>query len=249
MAQWTQAWITGASSGIGRELALQLARSGVTVAVSARSREALASLAASHANIHAYPLDVTDDAAVIQTVQAIERAHGPIDLAVLNAGIWQPVKVQELQVQPFAEAMAVNYLGVVRGLAAIVPGMIARGSGQIALVSSVAGYRGLPRGGAYVASKAALIGLAECLYPELREKGVALSLVNPGFVKTPMTDRNDFPMPFIIGVEDAAARIIRGLKAKRFEIAFPLRLVMLLKLGRVLPYRLYFWLIRRMYGR
>ena len=243
-ANWQVAWVTGASSGIGREVALQLAARGAKVAISARSTDKLAEIARGNSACHVYPLDVTDQAATSATVAAIERDLGAIDLAVLNAGTWEPAKVKDLKPEAVAHAMAVNYQGVVNGIAALLPSMIARQSGHLGLVASVAGYRGLPRAGGYGPTKAALINLAETLAGELPAQGVSVSLINPGFVATPMTAGNTFPMPFMVQADDAARRIVRGLERGRFEIAFPWQLVALLKLARVLPYPLYFWIVR-----
>jgi NAD(P)-dependent dehydrogenase (short-subunit alcohol dehydrogenase family) len=242
---WKVAWITGASSGIGRELALLLAHRGVNVAVTARSAGKLDALAAGQPGILAFPADVTDDAAMRAIVPRIVATMGAIDLAVLNAGTWEPVAASALDPAVFARTMDVNYLGVVRSLAAVLPVMQERRAGRIAIVSSVAGYRGLPKAGAYGPSKAALISLAESLAPELGQAGIGLSLVNPGFVATPLTAKNDFPMPFMIAPEDAARRIVRGLERGRFEIAFPWQLVTILKLARILPYPLFLALVRR----
>ncbi len=158
---WRIAWITGATSGIGRGLALTLARNGVVVAGSARTAENLAELAALSPNIRAYPVDVTDAAAMAETVASIERDLGPIDLAVLNAGIWQPMGVSDYDLTAATRANAVNYLGVINGLAPIMPLMCARGSGQIAFLGSVAGYRGSGKPLPTARTKAALINLAE----------------------------------------------------------------------------------------
>ncbi len=242
---WKVAWITGASSGIGRELALLLARSGVRVAATARSAEKLAELGALQSGVLAFPADVTDRTALAAAVARIERELGPIDLAILNAGTWEPVTLDTFEPAIFERTMNVNFLGVVGSLAPVLPGMRARRAGQVAIVASVAGYRGLPKAGAYGSSKAALISLAESLKPELERAGIGLSVVNPGFVATALTARNDFPMPFMIKPEDAARRIIRGLVRGRFEIAFPWQLVAILKLARLLPTSLFFALIRR----
>jgi NAD(P)-dependent dehydrogenase (short-subunit alcohol dehydrogenase family) len=242
--QWRVVWITGASSGIGREVALQLARAGVRVAVSARSKDALTALAAEQSGIAPFPLDVTDQAAVAATVQSIEAAMGPIDLAILNAGIWQPMGARDFNAQIAADSMSVNYFGITNSIDALMPLMIARRAGHLAFVSSVAGYRGLPKAAAYSPSKAAVISLAETLKPDLAARGVTVSIINPGFVDTPMTQVNTFPMPFMIKPDDAARRIIAGLRAGKFEIAFPGQLVSILKLARILPYRLYFWYVR-----
>ncbi len=245
-ARWKTAWITGASSGIGRELALLLAKRGVRVAVSARRADKLAELTALDEKITAYPVDVTDRAAMAETARRIGEALGPIDLAIFNAGVWHPMGSAEFNAEKNAESMAINYTGVVNGLAALMPDMVARGAGQIALISSVAGYRGFPRAAAYAPSKAAVTSLAEVLHPDLKPKGVHLSVVNPGFVETPMTSGNAFAMPWIIPPDDAARRIVRGLERRKFEIAFPWQLVLLLKFFRIMPYPVYFW-AQRMY--
>lgn len=238
---WKLVWITGASTGIGREVALQLASLGVTVAVSARSADKLASLGA---KIKPYPLDVTDRAAVLQTIEAIERDLGPIDLAILGAGSYSPVEVDKIDPSLFASIMDVNYTGVVNCLAGLLKPMLPRRAGHIAWIASVAGYRGLPKAAAYGPSKAALINLAESLKPELEGHGITISVVNPGFVETPMTAQNDFPMPFMMQPQEAARLTIMGLAKKRFEIAYPARFVAILKIARVLPYWLFFRIIR-----
>ena len=239
---WKVAWVTGASTGIGRAVALQLAGQGVMVAASARSAEKLADLGA---HVRAYPLDVTDEAAVRETVLRIERELGPIDLAVLGAGTYKPLAVDDFDSGNFIASMTTNYSGVVHGLAALVPVMLERGRGQLSWIASVAGYRGLPKAAAYGPTKAALINLAESLKPDLDARGVTVSVINPGFVSTPLTAQNDFPMPFLMTPEDAARRTIAGLAARKFEIAFPRRFAAILKLGRILPYAWYFALIRR----
>jgi short-subunit dehydrogenase len=241
---WKTVWLTGASTGIGRDVALQLARAGVKVAASARSAEALAKLSAEHVGISAFPLDVTDAAATKDVAAQVTATLGPIDLAIFNAGVWHPMSAAEYSSEKARDSMAVNYFGVTHCLAAVMPGMITRGSGHLAFVSSVAGYRGLPNSSGYSPSKAAVISLAECLKPDLARHGVKLTVINPGFVDTPMTSVNKFPMPFIIKSEDAARRIIAGLKTGRFEVAFPWQLVAMLKFARIVPYPLYFWLTR-----
>lgn len=242
-------WITGASQGIGRALALELAGRGARVAISARGAEALTDLARLHAGLHPEPLEVTDARAMADAVARIERNKGPLDLAVLNAGIYQPVPGGLAAPEVFAEHMAVNYQGVVNGLCAVLPRMCERRSGQIAVVASVAGYRGLPQAAAYGPTKAALINLAETLRLELRGSGVDLRLVNPGFVATRLTAQNRFVMPSILTPEDAARRILAGLAGSRFEIAFPLGFVTWMRLLRLLPYRLYFPLMARLTAR
>lgn len=239
------AWITGASSGIGRALALQLARDGWRVAVSARNAEALTALAAETTGIVAVPLDVTDEGAVARAVATIEAAHGPIALAVLNAGTHERMTAEDFSVATLRRLIDLNFMGVANALAALLPRMRARGTGHLAVVASLAGYRGLPTGGAYCASKAALIALCEALRPDCDRLGITLQVVNPGFVATPLTARNTFPMPFLMPVERATRAFARGLRGRRFEIVFPWRFAMLMKLARALPYRLYFALVKR----
>jgi short-subunit dehydrogenase len=241
---WQTAWITGASTGIGRELAIALAARGTKVAASARSAEGLAALAAEQSGITPFPIDVTDGSAVSKAAMAIRGALGPIDLAIFNAGVWQPMGARNFDAGKCRTSMDVNYQGVCNGLEGVLADMIARRSGQVALVSSVAGYRGLPKAASYAPSKAALISLAETLAPDLARHGVKLSIVNPGFVRTPMTAINDFPMPFIMEPADAALRILRGLEKGRFEIAFPWQLVLPLKAFRLMPNRLFLWYVR-----
>ena len=238
-AAWKTAWVTGASTGIGRELALKLAAGGTQVAVSARSAEKLAELARSHANIFAFPLDVTARDDVAAAHRRIVESIGPIDLAILNAGVWHPMNAAKYDAERATQSMNVNYIGIANALESLIPAMIAAGKGQLALVASVAGYRGLPKASAYAPSKAAVISLAEVLRLELQPHGIVVSLVNPGFVETSMTAVNEFPMPYIIKAEDAANRILKGLARGSFEIAFPWPLVTMLKLLRLMPNGLY----------
>jgi NAD(P)-dependent dehydrogenase (short-subunit alcohol dehydrogenase family) len=240
------AWITGASSGIGRELALLLARDGAKVAASARRREELDKLAAEMpGRIAAYPVDVVDADALVRVCAEIELANGPLDLAVFNAGTHEPVDVASFSPGPFQRLMAINYMGAVNGIAAVLPRFLERRAGHIAVVSSVAGYRGLPQAAAYGPTKAALINLCEALKPDLDPYGVRISVINPGFVRTPLTDLNPFPMPFLMEADAAADRIVKGLARGAFEITFPRRFTWLVKLARILPYALYFPLIRK----
>lgn len=239
---WKTVWVTGASTGIGREIALQLAAAGIKVAASARSAEKLATLGA---DILAIPLDVTDANACRAAVAEIEDRLGPIDLAVLGAGTYAPVAMDDLDPGQFRWMMDTNYMGVVNCLAALAPRMMARRAGHLSWIASVAGYVGLPKAAAYGPTKAALINLAESLKPELGLKGVNVSVINPGFVATPLTAQNDFEMPFLMQPGDAARRTIAGLASGRFEIAYPRRFVAILKSLRALPYPLFFRLITR----
>jgi short-subunit dehydrogenase len=247
------AWVTGASSGIGRAVALRLARAGWTVVASARDPESLHRVAAERAvgagRILAEPLDITDAAAVEATVARIESRVGPIALALLNAGTHAPVAAHAFHVQTFRDLTAVNLLGTVACLASILPRVLARRRGQIAIVASLAGYRGLPTAAAYGMTKAGLINMAEALKPELDAANVKLQIVNPGFVRTPLTDRNRFAMPFLMGPEAAAEAVCRGLGRRAFEIAFPCRFVLMMWLLRLMPYPLFFAVARRLLPR
>ena len=242
-ASWRTAWVTGASSGIGRALVLALAARGVTVAASARRLDELETLAASSDRITAFALDVTDLAAVKRTAEEITARLGPIDLAIFNAGIVQPMGAWDFDAELAARTMAVNYQGLVNGIAAVAPAMIERRRGRIALMASLAGYRGLPGAAAYSPSKAAIISLAEALEPELDHAGVGITVINPGYVQTPMIAKATHSLPFLIGPEDAARRIVAGLERGKFEIAFPWQMVWLAKLARIVPYVAYLWVM------
>jgi NAD(P)-dependent dehydrogenase (short-subunit alcohol dehydrogenase family) len=241
------AWITGASTGIGAGVALRLLQDGWTVAVTARAADRLQAMADAHpGQILAAPGDVTDAAAMAALHADIEaRAGRPIALALFNAGAWQEMGAADFDLAAFRTMVDVNLLGTANGLAAVMPGMIARGRGQIAIVASVAGYRGLPRAVAYGATKAALISMAESLEFDLKPRGVTVNIVNPGFVRTPMTAVNTFPMPFLLEVDDAANRIVQGLKRGRFEICFPWQLALPLQVLALLPHRLFHALLAR----
>jgi NAD(P)-dependent dehydrogenase (short-subunit alcohol dehydrogenase family) len=241
-------WITGAGKGIGRALAKLMAKQGWTVAASSRTKEDLLSLISEcpPGKVIAFPLDVSDHEQTVLTIKAIENKIGKLDLVVLNAGTHAPISVQNFSVELVRKLMEVNFMGVVNSLSEIIPRFMKQKTGQIAVVASLAGYCGLPSASAYGASKAALINMCEALKPELAEHGVRLNLINPGFVETPLTDKNDFEMPFLISAEDAANRIVKGLMADKFEIAFPRRLVLPMKLLRLLPERLFFALTKRM---
>jgi len=243
------AWITGASTGIGRVLALRLARDGWRVAASARSAEHLRTLESEGGGaVQIYPLDVTDAGAAADVAVEIMRDLGPIDLVVANAGTHAATPAAGFDAAVVRRLVEVNLLGAANTLAAAMPDMIRRRAGQIAVVASVAGYRGLPSAAAYSASKAALIALAEGLKFDLDRVGVKIQVINPGFVRTPLTDRNPFPMPFLMEPEEAVERIVRGLAGTAFEIAFPRRFVWILKLLGLLPDRLYFPLVAKATG-
>ena len=250
-------WITGASSGIGRATALRFVRAGAIVLASGRDAAALDRLRADaaaaagpgHGEVRCHSVDVTDRAAVLQAVSEIEAADGPIDRAILNAGTYEPVAAAAFDATSFDRQFAVNVGGTVNCLQALLPAMRARRQGQIAIVGSLSGYRGLPRASAYGASKAALMRIAESLRQDQHDAGLDIRLISPGFVRTPLTDRNDFAMPFLMAADAAAERIHRGLvRGRRFEIAFPRRFAALVRLGSIMPYGLYFPLVRKVTG-
>ncbi len=239
-------WIIGASSGIGAAVSRGLLARGARVALSARSTQDLERMAALHgAMAMALPLDVTDADAAGPALQQVVAAWGGVDFVLLCAGTHQPVRAWELDAAVAHRLVDVNLNGVFNCLPAIVQQLLRQRSGAIGIVSSVAGYGGLPTALVYGATKAALINLAETLYLDLAPRGIGVHLVNPGFVKTPLTDRNTFPMPALISADDAAAEIIAGLARGCFEIHFPRRFTRWLKLLQLLPYRWYFALVRR----
>ena len=244
---WRTAWITGASHGIGRALAMQLAAGNTTsVAASARSEAQLHGMQQANPRVEPFVLDVTEARAAESVLEAIEARLGLPDLVVLNAGTYEPVAAATASVAQYREHMEVNYMGVINCLAAALPRMLARGRGQLVIMGSVAGYRGLPQAAAYGPTKAALISLAETLRLELQGTGVDVRLVSPGFVATRLTDKNRFSMPALRTPEQAAAAILRGLQGRGFEVVFPWRFAFWLKLARLLPYRLYFRLAGRL---
>jgi short-subunit dehydrogenase len=241
-------WITGAGKGIGRALAKRMANEGWAVAASARTEQDLTSLQSEcpTGSIYCFPLDVTDPLATSSVVVRIVNEVGIINLVVLNAGNHIPMTVKTFSSKTVRTLIDTNLMGVVYALEQIIPMFSDRKYGHIAVVASLAGYRGLPTSSAYGASKAALINMCESLKPELDLVGVKLTLINPGFVETPLTNKNEFPMPFLITVEDAVDAIVKGLKTPAFEISFPLRFALIMKVLRVLPYRIYFALTKKM---
>jgi NAD(P)-dependent dehydrogenase (short-subunit alcohol dehydrogenase family) len=246
------AWVTGASSGIGEGVARELARRGYTVAATARRLEALEALARSaeglKGRIVAHAGDVTDAERMAEVVNAIEGVHGPIALAFLNAGAYFAGAERGFDRLSVEKTLDTNLMGTVRCIAPLIAAMGNRGKGQIAINASVAGYVGLPNAPAYGASKAALINMAESLKFALDPLGITLQVVNPGFVRTPLTDRNPFPMPFLMELDDAVRRACDGFERGGFEIVFPRRLALLLKLARLMPYGLYFPAVARATG-
>jgi short-subunit dehydrogenase len=243
-------WLTGASSGIGEALVAPLVARGARVAITARRHDRLDAIAARHRSdaqpaVMPFPADVTSRTSVLETARAIEFAWGGIDVAIFNAGGHQRLADDAFRADAYIDTMVLNYFSVVFGLEAVVDGMRTRGSGHVAAVASLAGYRGLPTAAAYGASKAAVIHLLDAIRFDLEPQGIGVTVINPGFVKTPLTDRNRFPMPFLISAEDAARRIVNGLERDRNEIHFPAPFSWALKLMRVLPFPAYEFVMKR----
>ena len=237
-------WIVGASTGIGRATASALHRAGARVTVSARKAEALAAFVAQHPGSQALALDATDPAAVTLAATNL-LAQGPLDCVVYCAGHYRAMRAEAIDVADMQRHMAVNYLGALYLLDAVLPALLARGRGHISLVGSVAGYRGLPNSLAYGPTKAALINLAENLYLDLHPRGLGVSIVNPGFVETPLTAGNAFSMPALITPEQAANAMLAGWRNGTFELHFPKRFTLWMQAMRLLPDRLFFALVRR----
>ena len=246
--QGQRVWLMGASSGIGAALARTLAAAGARVALSARRAERVAALAGELPGALVLPCDATDAAAIAQARDRLAADWGGIDLAIYLAGDYTPMRAWEYAPDAAAHMIAVNFTGALSFAAALTPQLMRQGAGQIAFVSSVAGYRGLPKALVYGPTKAALINFAETLWLDLAPRGIGVRLINPGFVATQLTAQNDFAMPALLTPDDAAAEILHGFASDAFEIHFPKRFTRLLKVLRLLPYRLYFPLIRRLTG-
>ncbi len=240
-------WLVGASSGIGLALARHLHGLGAQVLVSARRPGPLEEFAAAHPGSVTLPLDVTDREGVARaTAQAL--AVGPLDLVCYCAGHYHAMRATAMDLDDLLRHHEINTVGALHLLHALTPALLAQGHGHISLVSSVAGYRGLPQALAYGPTKAALINLAEILYLDLQPKGLGVSVVNPGFVETPLTAGNQFHMPALITADEAAREMVRGWERGQFEIHFPRRFTRVMKLLQLLPHRLYFAAVRRSTG-
>jgi len=236
-------WVTGASSGIGKALAEKFASEGWRVAVSARRKEILDEMA-NDKNISSYPLDVTNQDQINDVFSKIINEFGSLDLCVFSSGTYDPKLEQEININQNKFVMETNFFGVLYCIKSVEKYFKDRRDGHISVVSSVAAYRGLPNSSGYGPSKAALTNLTESLYFDFKKYNVRISLISPGFIKTPLTDKNEFSMPFIKSPEFAAEKMFNGLtKNKAFEIHFPKALTLLLKFLRILPYRIYLFLI------
>ncbi len=242
-------WIVGASSGIGRATASALYRKGARVFVSARQNAALAQFEREHPGAVALPLDVTEPEAAGFALARIQQLTGQApDLALYCAGHYKPQRADAFDLREMQRHLDVNYVGVLHWLDALLPELLRTGRGHIGLVGSVAAYRGLPMSLAYGPTKAALNNLAECLYLDLQPRGIGVSIINPGFVDTPLTAQNEFAMPQLITPEEAAEEILRGWAAGRFEMNFPWRFTLWMRLLRHLPDAWFFSAVRRVTG-
>jgi short-subunit dehydrogenase len=240
----TTVWLVGASTGIGQATASALHALGAQVVVSARKAQALDAFVQAHPGSRALALDVTD-AQAVQAAAMQLQARGPLDCVVYCAGHYHAMRAVAMDVTDMQRHMDVNYTGALQVLSAVLPAMLARGTGHVSLVGSVAGYRGLPNSLAYGPTKAALINLAETLYLDLHDKGIGVSIINPGFVQTPLTANNQFDMPALLTPAQAAQAIVKGWARGAFEIHFPKRFTLWMKALRLLPHRLFFALVRK----
>jgi short-subunit dehydrogenase len=239
-------WITGASSGIGRSLAIKFANEGWKVAASARRENLLNELSNKYPNIESFPLDVTDINKCNSVFKEIIEKFENIEICVFGTGIHDPESEKEFNLDKIKKIMEVNFFGAMNSINSVYNYYNEKKSGQISIISSVAGYRGLPAAGAYCASKSALTSFTESLHFEMKRKNVRVTLISPGFIKTPMTDQNDFPMPMIKSPEFAAEQIYLGLiKKKGFEIHFPKAFTFIMKILRILPNNIYFKIVEK----
>ena len=247
LRDWTgkTAWLIGASSGIGLATAQALHARGARVAVSARQAGALAEFVQAHPGAVALPLDATDPQALREAAGQL-MASGGLDLVAYCAGHYKAQRAFDFDLAEMLKHQNINYLGALYMLDAVLPHFLQQRRGHISLISSVAGFRGLPNSLAYGPTKAALINLAETLYADLSPRGVGVSLINPGFVQTGLTAQNQFAMPALITAEQAAHEIVQGWARGRFEIHFPRRFTFAMKLLQWLPYGLYLPLVKRM---
>ena len=240
-------WITGGSTGIGKALAIRFANEGWNVAISARRENLLKELSDRFENISPFPLDVTDKENCKNIFNQVKEKFGNIDICFFSTGTWDPKKEKDIDVEQIENVFKINFFGTVNSIKAVEEYYKNRNEGTIAIVSSIAGYRGLPNSTGYGPSKSALNNLAESLYFDFGRHNVRVCLVSPGFIKTPMTDKNDFKMPFLKTPEFAADKIYDGLVNKKiFEIHFPKELTLTLKFFSILPYKLYFYLVKKL---
>ena len=240
-------WVVGASSGIGEACARALMAAGAKVALSSRRVERLNQIAASNSinQTLVLPLDVTNEAQLQKAYQTVLDAWGGIDVMLFVSGVYSPLRADDFDIHVAEQTIDANLLGPMRAVALVLPEMLKARSGHIAIVGSVAGYSGLPKALAYGPSKAAIINFCENLYYDLLPTGISVHMISPGFVATEATAQNDFEMPALISAEEAATEILSGIQNGEFDIHFPKRFSRFLKFLRILPYPLYFWIVRR----
>lgn len=237
-------WIVGATSGIGEAITHELAQQGARLFISGRRAERLTFLASQHPDQQITPLAL--DVKNLDSIQAAyQQINRPIDLAIYVSGIYHPMRAQDFDLTLAQEMIETNLMGAMNFSSVIVPHLIQRQTGAIAMISSVAGYSGLPKSLVYGPTKAALINFCEALYYDLSPQGIGVYLVNPGFVDTPATKNNDFYMPQLVSSEVAAKTILKEMKLGHFEIHFPKGFSRFLKLLRLLPYPIYFYLLKK----
>ena len=240
-------WITGGGTGIGKAVASKFANQGWNVAISGRRETILKEVENSNQNIKSFPLDVNDKEKCFEVAKNIKKEFGDIDICFFSTGTWDPKKEREIDVEQIEKVFKVNFFGTVNCIKAVEQYFRDKKKGIITIVSSIAGYRGLPNSTGYGPSKSALNNLAESLYFDFKRHNVRVCLVSPGFIKTPMTDKNDFKMPFLKTPEYAADQIFEGLVNKNtFEIHFPKSLTITLKLLSFLPSKFYFSLVGKL---
>ena len=240
-------WITGGSSGIGKSLAYKFANEGWQVAISARRENLLKEISESNEKIKSFPLDVTDKVKCKEVFEQIKNYYGDLDICFFSTGTWSPKEEKDIDVEQIENVFKVNFFGTINTIKAVEGHFKNKKNGIITIVSSIAGYRGLPNTTGYGPSKSALISLAESLYFDFERYNVRVCLVCPGFIKTPMTDKNDFKMPFLKTSEFAADKIYDGLINKnQFEIHFPKELTLTLKFFKLLPSKIYFYLVKKL---
>jgi NAD(P)-dependent dehydrogenase (short-subunit alcohol dehydrogenase family) len=241
-------WVIGASTGIGEACAHELVDAGARVAFSARNLQKLAATTADTPRAMALPLNVTDRDSVAAACRRLVAEWGGIDLVLVVAGGYNEMRADSFDLDAANGMIDLNLRGVYNCLDAVLPVLLRQGAGGIGLVASVAGYGGLPKALVYGPTKAALINLSEALYLDLRPKGIAVYQINPGFVDTPLTAKNDFKMPALMTAQAAAAELVDGIERGQFHIHFPKRFTNSMRLARLLPYRIYFWLIHKVTG-
>tara|TARA_Y100000590_G_scaffold223409_1_gene252718 strand:+ start:903 stop:1658 length:756 start_codon:yes stop_codon:yes gene_type:complete len=240
-------WITGASSGIGKALSIKFAKEGWQVAASARRENLLNDLQKNHSNIYSFPLDVTDLENSKKVFKKIIDQLSEINLCIFSTGTYDPKTEKEINVEHIKNVFNVNFFGTLNSIKSVEDYFKNKKSGHIAIVSSLVGYRGLPNSTGYTPSKAALNNLTEGLYFDFKRYDVRISLITPGFIKTPMTDKNTFKMPFLRTPEFAANKIFDGLiKKKAFEISFPIQISIILKILKILPNKIYLYLMKKL---